>query len=137
MGLGFVFKHKQEGWEASNAQYSNIPDFGEDNWYALFFEVLGCPESGLSMPEKDVAEYWERIRLNFQQAIPDYPMLGRIWDFYIDVWYAPEEIEQLRNECFKAQANTSNPTALEGLGLLLQACEKASADQLGIFLAAD
>jgi len=140
MGLGFVFKHKQDGWEQSNVQYSGIPDLGEDNWRALFFDVLGCAESDFEVSdnsEEGMTKHWERVRLDFQRAIPDYPMLGRIWDFYIDVWYAPEEIELLLAECLEVQAKTSNLTALAGLALMLQACEQATINKLGIFLAAD
>jgi hypothetical protein len=137
MGLGFVFKSKLEGWDESTDRHPGIPDLGENNWSALYFDVLGCPESDLPAPGEDMAEYWERVRLKFQQAIPAYPMLGRIWDFYNDAWYAPEEVGQLQSECLKVQTNTANQTALEGLGLLLRACDEVSADKLGIFLAAD
>ena len=137
MGLGFVFTRKLEGWDESTDRHPDIPDLGADNWSALFFDVLGCPESDSPVSGEDMTEYWERTRLKFQRAIPDYPMLGRIWDFYNDAWYAPEEVGQLQSECLKVQANTSNQTALEGLGLLLRACDEASADKLGIFLAAD
>jgi hypothetical protein len=64
-------------------------------------------------------------------------MLGRMWDFYSDVWYSPEETTQLRGECLKVQASTSNPLALDGLAVLIQACHEASAVAVGLFLAAD
>ena len=137
MGLGFVFKRKLEGWEENTDRHPHIPDLGDDNWAALFFDVLNCPEADPYIPGEDINEHTERFRLKFQQHLSDYPMLGRIWDFYNDVWYAPEKIEQLRSECLKVQANTSNPVALEGLGLILRACDEASVSELGIFLAAD
>ena len=137
MGLGFVFKSKLEGWDENTDRHPHILDLGEDNWAALFFDVLKCPEVDPYIPGEDINERHERFRLKFQQHLIDYPMLSRIWDFYNDVWYAPEEIEQLHKECLKVQSNTSNPVALEGLDLMLRACEEASADRLGILLVAD
>jgi hypothetical protein len=49
-----------------------------------------------------------------------------------------QENSEIRcKECLKVQASTSNSLAVEGLGLLLQACDEASAAGLGLFMLAD
>jgi hypothetical protein len=137
MGLGFSLKRQPSGWDEGADYHLNIDDLESDQWTALFFDVLGCPEAEPFVQGEDINEYHKRFGWEFQQAITDYPMLGRIWDFYADVWYEPEEIEQLRRECLKVHASTSNTTALEGLRLLLRGCDEASKAKLGLFLVAD
>ncbi len=83
----------------------------------MFFDVLKCPEDDPYIPGEDITESTERFRIKFQRHLSDYPMLGRMWEFYNDAWYAPEEIDRLREECLKVQASTANSLALEGLGL--------------------
>ena len=137
MGLGFVLKRKLEGWDENTDQHPHIPDLDADRWGALFFNVLNCPEADPYIPGADINDHTERFRIQFQRHLSDLPMLGRMWDFYNDAWYAPEEIERLREECLKVQAGASNTLALEGLGLLLRACDEASAARLGLLLVAD
>jgi hypothetical protein len=137
MGLGFVLKRKLEGWDENTDRHPHIPDLGNDHWGSLFFDVLNCPEADPYIPGEDINEHTERFRRKFQRHLSDLPMLGRMWEFYNDAWYAPEEITPLRGECLRVQARTSNPLALEGLGLLIRGCDEASAVGLGLFLAAD
>jgi hypothetical protein len=85
MGLGFVFKRKLEGWDENTDYHPGIPDLGDHNWCALFVDVLHCPEADRSYaPDEDFNESYERYRLKFQQHLSEYPMLGRIWDYYND-----------------------------------------------------
>ncbi len=137
MGLGFVLNSKLEGWDERTDRHPHIPDLGDDHWEALFFDALKCPEADPYTHGDDINEHNERCRRKFQEHLSGFPMLGRMWDFYSDAWYEPEEIVQLREECLRAQGETSNPVALEGLDLLLRACDEASAARLGLFLAAD
>lgn len=108
-------------------------------WVAIFRDALKCP-MGLDEPftAGDSLNQWhERVRLKFQKAIPDYPLLGRIWDTSIDITYQMEEIKQLRDECLRVQASTSNEKALAGLTKLISACEQASMLGSGLLLACD
>jgi hypothetical protein len=106
-------------------------------WSALFFDVLGCPRPRPYVPEEDINEWMEERRLNFQRAIPDYPMLGRILDPYSDVWYSQQEVQQLRSECMTVQSRTKDTSASQGLRKLILACDKALESGLGLLLVGD
>lgn len=73
------------------------------------------------MQGEDVNEHCERNRRLFQQSIPNYPMLGRIFDMYEDYVFTPEEVERLREECLRVKSFTSNPAADLGLRKLIYA----------------
>ena len=109
---------------------------GGQEWTALFREVLGCPE-GPSLASDSVEKREEKRRLQFQESIPDYPMLGRIWDIYIDVSYQPEEIFRLRDECLRVKESTSNPMAIRGLEKLIAGCDAALKIGTGLLLTSE
>jgi hypothetical protein len=111
--------------------------FEPTEWEAVFFKVLHCPEAEPFIQGEDLDEYYERYRRRFQQAIADYPMLGRIWDMYEDVCYMPEEMNLLQNECRRVQTRTSNAYALEGLRKLRFACNEALKLGMGLYMASD
>ncbi len=106
-------------------------------WSAIFYTVLGCTGGEPFVAGDDINEWTERHRREFQRAIPHYPMLGRIWDTYINVSYQAEEITGLKNECLKVKASTSNAMALQGLDKLIYTCDEALKSGLGLYLAAD
>lgn len=110
-----------------------------NEWAALFYDTLGCPgaDDVPRLPGEDTTAWQVRYSLKFQQAIPDYPMLGRIWDIYIYASHKPEDIERLRAECLKVQASTSNEKTLAGLAKLLSACDEASKLGSGLLFAPD
>lgn len=133
----FILMHDPEGpWNYSTDQLLNIALEGTE-WSALFYKVLGCPFPSPFVLGDNINETRKRYEFEFQQAIPDYPMLGRIWDTYIDVRYKQDEIEQLRNECVKVRAATSDQLALEGLSKLIYACDEALRLKLGLYIACD
>jgi hypothetical protein len=109
-------------------------------WIALFRDVLKCP-MGIDqpfIPGEDTRVWRERNRLKFQKAIPNYPMLARIWDTFIDVTYEPEEVRQLRDECLQVRAiAASNHLAFEGLSRLISACDESLRLGSGLYLACD
>ena len=110
-----------------------------EEWEAIFFTVIMgyCPMYEYYVEGQNLDERDERARLRFQQAIPDYPLLGRMWDVYVDAIYKPEEVSQLRKECMRVQAMTDNAEALRGLGKLIKYTEEAERSGLGLFLACD
>jgi hypothetical protein len=112
-------------------------DFTGREWGALFYDVLACPRMDAYVPGDDVDAYEEQYRVTFQQSLAEYPMLGRIWDMYIDVKYAPAEVEQLRDECQAIRGRTSNPIALGGLKKLITVCDEARRVKQGLFFASD
>lgn len=105
-------------YDSGDARYLEL-DFHVSDWEALFWDVLGCPKF-------DLNESSERNREMFQQAIPEYPMLSRIWDNYEDYVFTPEEIEKLRNECLQIKAGVAEANAARALRKLIYACDEAS-----------
>ena len=136
MGLDFVLMRNAGTWNESTDRHLK-GGLSMTGWAALFFKVLGCPEAEPFVEGEDINEYDERYRQRFREAILDYPMLGRITDYYDDVWYEPEEVVQLRDECVSVQSNTKDQDALRDLDELLRACDEAQRHNLGLFLAAD
>lgn len=114
-------------------------DLTGDEWGALFYDVLKCPKATVEpfSPGDDTEQWRERYRLKFQQVMPNYPLLGRIWDLYEYVSYRPKEIAQLREECLRIQDNTSNEKALAALTKLVTACDEASKNGSGLLFVPD
>lgn len=77
-------------------------------------------------PDEDLDEEDEKFRIEFQRAIPEYPMLGRIWDTYINTDFKPEEVRELRDECLRVQlAAAPNAVASEGVRKIIDSCDRA------------
>jgi len=119
-------------------RYLNLWIKGEE-WGALFLNVLGCPDvtDVPRLPNEGDAEWQRRYAMKFQQAIPNLPMLSRIWDVFIYVSFRPEEIEALRSECLTVQHNTSDEKAQLALSKLLSACDEASRVGSGLLFVPD
>lgn len=135
MGLDLMLRRDPNEWDGKTDRHTDLMLYGR-GWEVLFFEVLGCPNTEfLEGDDYDTwYEYWEE---KFREAIPEYPLLGRISDYYQDVWYAPDELTQLRNECQSVLIKTHDKDAIEALETLLAGCNKAQQSNLGLFLGAD
>lgn len=112
---------------------------GGREWKALFIDVLNCPEGSEEPrgPDEVLEEWQDRYKERFQRAIPEQPMLGRLWDLFYYVSYKPGEVAQLREECRKIQARTSNREALSALTKIIKACDHASQNNLGLLFVPD
>ena len=134
-GLDFLLMRNPDDWDESTDRQTNLAlDYA--SWEALFFKVLGCPDTERSEGESRDA-FQVRYAQRFREAIPEYPLLGRISYFFHDVWYAPEELTQLRNECQSVRNKTNDKDAIEGLDALIAGCDEAQQYNLGLFLGAD
>lgn len=134
-GLDFLLLRDPNNWNAETDRHTDGA-MSYTSWESLYFKVLGCPDSEYIEGESQEA-FRERWRRNFQSAIPEYPMLAKISDFFQDAWYSLEEIAQLRKECLQVQSKTTNADALKGLNGLIAACDEAEKYKLGLFLGAD
>ncbi|MDQ3686554.1 MAG: hypothetical protein M3430_13280 [Acidobacteriota bacterium] len=105
-------------YDAGNAWYLEL-DFHSRDWNALFKDELHCPDY-------DSNETRERNYEIFRQSLPNYPMLGRIWDNYMDYRFTPEQIVMLRSECLKLKAGVCDMEVLKALRKLIYACGEAS-----------
>lgn len=101
-------------------------DFHGSDWDALFIDEFHFPGWDRYVEGEDINELHERNRKKFEQTIPQYPMLARIFDLYEDYRFTPEEIQRLREECLDAKSKVSNPGAIKALRKLTFACEEAS-----------
>jgi hypothetical protein len=113
-------------------------DFNSRNWASIFFETLHChPEWTPYVEGEDINDHTERNRQLFQQSIPDYPLLGRIFQMYEDYVFSPEELGGLREECLKVKAIVQSPAADLGLRKLIYACDEASKHGLHLVFSCD
>ena len=106
-------------------------DFHEADWGALFVGALRLRTSdsgGLSR---------EGQRVQFRQALPEYPLLGEIWDIYADAAYLAEEVPQLRSECVQLKSETTLPEAVKAVRKLIYACDEAAKRGFCLILSAD
>jgi hypothetical protein len=131
LGLSDMSGHSRKTYTGSDLQ--------GDEWAALFYGLLGCPEPSDYPYDsgEDVERYEERYRELFKNAIPDYPMLARIWDMYSDVRYQSDDIKALQTECMRALSISRDEKASQWLSKLLTACDLALQNELGLFLASE
>jgi hypothetical protein len=101
-------------------------DFHYSDWEALYIDVLHFPGWDGYVEGDDINELQERNRKKFEQTIPEYPKLARIFDMYEDYEFTPEEIPQLHEESLRVKSKTSNPKAIKALRKLIFACDEAS-----------
>ena len=123
-----------------------VPEFGDhntkeelhiDEWAELFFDVLKCPDREKYRFDEDFTMFEERQRELFQSAIPEFPMLSRISEWYIDIRYLAAEVEELLAECKTIKQRTRKKLALDMLDKLIETSEDAIRHKSGLFLAAD
>lgn len=125
--------HPSGAWNKSTDRALTI-FFDGSEWSALFRYTLHAKDRDPFVHTEAIDKWRERQRVRFQESIPNYPMLGRIWDTYIDVAYQPEEIPKLYNECLRVKSSTSNAMAIRGLEKLMAGCEQASKIGAGLVL---
>lgn len=118
------------GWKPyqdGNVHYLDL-DFHGNDWEALLWNALGAGETKYDeyVEGEDIVEFHERNRKKFQQSVPDYPMLARIYDMYEDYLYTPEEITELRSECLRLKTKLTEPNAVKALRKLIYACNEVS-----------
>ena len=135
---------------ANSVDYERLPqvegarETGErleyKEWEAIFFfELIGyCPFVSRIEPEAVDADTWNDLwKQRFREAIPEYPLLARMWNEYEDAFYAPDEIDNLRNECLSVKSKTEDTIALKGLDKLIRCCNLAIKENIGLFMAGD
>jgi hypothetical protein len=111
-----------------------VPGLNYREWYTLFFVELGV-DGGRWGPLADTDTSPRPDQFN--DPVPEYPMLSRINGVYFDAVFKPDEIEALEEECKRLAKWTSNSLALNGLRKLLAACVDAKALSLGIYMMCD
>ena len=102
-------------------------------WSSLFFRVLGCPLAEPYVVGEDIEVWTENRKTAFQRAIPEYPMLARLWNPFSNVWYGPDDIVMLKLECQRVmQRYSKTDLAFRALLKIETACDEASNEGLGL-----
>ena len=122
--------------------------FNLDDWDALFVNVLHVSMlnaedlqqlhgRNLYVEADERIDRFEWERDLFRDALPGYPMLGRIWTMYEDFVFRLEELPQLRGECVKLKSETTQPEAVKALRKLIYACDEAAKRGFSLILSGD
>jgi len=106
-----------------------------EEWRALFFDVLGIPNTSAA-PDSETKTEKELI-LELDQQVPGYPMLSRIKGYLCDAVYSAEEARELQQECLDVRSATSDLLVLRGLDKLRRISREAQRLRLNIYLMAD
>jgi hypothetical protein len=97
-------------------------------WLALYFDALGLDKTAFDQVKAESYSSQDGIIVilgEFDEEIPGFPMLSRIRGPYHDAIFEVNEIEDLREECLRVKASTSNALALQGIEKLLIISEQA------------
>jgi hypothetical protein len=111
--------------------------FSDPEWGTFYYEELGALAPEPYVNGEDMGAYQQRQHQRFRESLSKYPMLSRIYDYYIDVVYLPNEVKQLLDECLPLEEKITNREALGFLNGLIYACKEALRLELGIFLRCD
>jgi hypothetical protein len=105
-----------------------------NEWYAIFVGALGVhsPENEATTGHGVIGPN-SHVMLDFEEDIPNYPMLSRYKDCLQDVAYRAAELPALRHECLKLKGDTSNQLAQQGLDKLANICAEAEKASLSVY----
>ena len=122
---------KENGDRYLGISFSNV------EWENFFYDALGAPEPGPYIEGEGILAFDKRRRSSFHESLTRFPMLSRIHDYYEDVFYRPDEIPRLFEECLGVEGKTTNSEAKSFLDGMVYACKEAMQNNTGLFLAAD
>jgi hypothetical protein len=138
MGLDVLLMKNPRGeFSSEDGDRSLDVSFGYWEWESFFYAELGVPKPEPYADGEDIGAYRQRQDQRFRESLSKYPMLSRIYDYYIDVVYLPNEVKQLLDECSPLEEKITNREALGFLNGLIYACKEALRLELGIFLRCD
>ena len=132
-----IMKDPNGEWSEELGDRHTYSDITIQEWAELYFHALNCPRREEFGFDETIEAYEKRQKLLFQEAIPEYPQLRKIWDMYLDVRYSSSEVQILKKECKKVLANTNNRLAVAALKKLIDAADEAVRSEAGLFLGAD
>ena len=121
-------------WSAENGDRHTNISFGHDEWWSFFFVTLNPKSLDREIGVRYDDDFYLRDQQLFKQSLEDYPLLARIEEFYRDAAFAPAEITSLRDELIRTEQLTLDANARSFLNGMLNACELASSERMGIRL---
>jgi hypothetical protein len=106
-------------------------------WLAIYFDALSLDKTiydrWIQNGRDSAGESPTEIVTEFDEVIQGFPMPSRINEPYRDVVFKVHEIEDLRQECLRVKASSSNELASLGLEKLLMICKQAGDLRLTIY----
>jgi hypothetical protein len=120
---------KRFHWPTPTSDVDKGLDFGltYDEWYALFFQVLGKSEGQTEVHPVD-----------FQGKVDGYPILSRLNDIHDDAAVEESEVAELESECLRLEViSRDNVAAQKCLRKLLLICRWAKNLKTGIYFSGE
>ena len=138
MGLGIAITNSPVSKSMDDENFNLHREIGIEEWEALFLGDLNLPEPTRHEGE-DREEFHARWEKSFKQAVAEkgYKLLGRIWHYNRDVFYRPEEVRDLRNECLVLKDHIRSDLGNSMLKNIIFACDEALRVNSGIWLVSD
>ena len=121
---------KRFRWPIPTSDVDKRLDFGPtyDEWYALFFQVLG----------KSRGQMENARPVDFQGEVDGYPILSRLNDIHDDAAVEESEVSKLESECLRLEAiSRDNSAATKCLKKLLLICRWAEDLKTGIYFSGE
>jgi hypothetical protein len=132
-----LLRKNQSEYRSENGDRPLNLYFSNSGWGSFFYDELGATEPDPYIDGEDILAFDERRRRSFHQSLKNFPMLSRIHDYYEDVFYRPDEIHQLLEECSSLEVKITDPEAQSFLNGMIYACKEAERNKTGLFLASD
>ena len=120
-------------WRPAVGDHHTDIAFGDSEWGSFFFDTLKATLVTYIEGE-DIEVYDERYQTAFRESLKDFPLLARISEFYQDASFAPDEIDQLKEELDRASKCASSDDGKAFLDGMLLGCQMARDKTLGIRL---
>jgi hypothetical protein len=112
-------------WDKNKGDRSVDVCINEEDLEAISLNIFLISTGKLYKGKDNILVGRNRNRESFQQSFPEYPMLGRINYVYGgDVFFNPEEVKKLREECLRIKLILNSATDL-ALRKLIYSCDKA------------
>jgi hypothetical protein len=104
----------------------------------LFDDILDCMPKNIKRFEgEDGSDYYERFERTFLENIPDFPLLGRLFEIYRDTYYEYKELPLLKQECDQVFEKYDFEKSSTLIQTLLAAINEVSTESKAIYLASD
>jgi len=138
MGLGIAVAISPVGKPTDGENFNLHREIGIEEWEALFLGDLDLPEP-VRHEDENREEFHARWEASFKRIMQKkgYKLLARMWHYNRDVFFYPEEVRDLREECFILKKHTSSDLGDSVLKNLIFACEEALRVNSGIWLVSD
>lgn len=132
--LSIAIMPTPEEWEVGRGLHVCLTD---EDLEAISLEAFRIATNTVYRGEADIMKLRKDDRRWFAGVAPEFPMLSRINYIFEDVFFDPQEVERLKEECLGIRSSITNAAADLGLRKLLYSCDEALDDKFGLELTCD